>query len=49
MVKILQDLFFSNYEQQQADAYKNAKPTPMSADVLTADTPETDDLDFNNL
>lgn len=43
------DLFFSNYEQQQADAYKNAKPTTMSADVLTPDTPETDDLDFNNL
>lgn len=43
------DLFFSNYEQQQADALKNAKPTTMPASVLTNDTPETDDLDFDEL
>lgn len=43
------DLFFSNYEQQQADQYKNAKPTAMPADVLSNNTPETDDLDIEGL
>lgn len=45
------NLFFSNYEQQQADAYKNARPTKMSDNLEdTPDTPDSaDNLDLDDL
>ena len=39
------DLFFSNYEQQQADNYKNAKPTAMSTNDSPDETEEEINLD----
>jgi hypothetical protein len=43
------DLFFSNYEQQQADQYKNAKPTVMSNDVIESSDESSDGLDISDI
>lgn len=44
------DLFFSAYEQQQADQYKNAKPTAMPADVLSGGSEaKSDDIDVTDI
>jgi len=44
------ELFFSNYEQQQADAYKNAKPTVMTDEVLNTKSEDDEDgLDVTDL
>lgn len=42
-------LTFTNYEQQQADAYKNAKPTPMKSSEPAAIDNSSDDVNFEEL
>ena len=43
------DLFFSAYEQQQAEQYKNAKPTVMNSSVLASTDEDSDSLDVSDL
>lgn len=44
------DLFFSSYEEQQANKYKNAQPTPMPSQVLANDSNEdSEEMDFSDI